>query len=446
MEPLGDFQIRRVSAQADVGCRHHCRNTLAFGVCRRCKVFVLDVDSFPLVCACGGLCQFPLIAEQHVEIAVVPDGRVRRPCTFQTGCDCVVAFAGLERAHPTQTLLGDACGFRLGADKCGVARTVALTECVTACDQRNCFFIVHRHTAERVTDVVGCGLRIGVTVRTFRVHIDQAHLNSGQRVFQIAFTGIAAAFFFRRRQPFGLCAPIDVFFGFPDVFTTTGKTECLEAHAFQRAVTCKDHQVGPADLVAVLLFDRPQQTTRFVKVAVVRPAVQRRKTLGAGTGTAAAISRPVCTGRVPRHTDKERTIVPVVSRPPFLAVCHQRKDVLFQGIVIQRFEFFFVIEILRHRIRQVRVLVKDFQVQLVRPPVAVGTHAESCVAGCRAVHDGAFAAAGDIISVHDDLRIAGKRNSIKDGSPHPRIVGHRACPVEVTVTYQSPSINKSCIF
>jgi hypothetical protein len=44
-------------------------------------------------------------------------------------------------------------------------------------------------------------------------------------------------------------------------------------------VAGEDHQVGPGDLVAVLLLDRPEQAARLVEVAVVRPAVERREAL-----------------------------------------------------------------------------------------------------------------------------------------------------------------------
>jgi hypothetical protein len=56
-------------------------------------------------------------------------------------------------------------------------------------------------------------------------------------------------------------------------------------------VAGEDHQVGPGDLVAVFLLDRPQQAARLVEVAVVRPAVERRKALRAPRATAAIAVR-----------------------------------------------------------------------------------------------------------------------------------------------------------
>jgi hypothetical protein len=86
-----------------------------------------------------------------------------------------------------------------------------------------------------------------------------------------------------------LGAPVNVFFGFPDVFTATGKTKGLEAHGFQRHVARQDDQVGPRELAAVFLLDGPQQAAGLVQVAVVGPAVQRGKALVAGACAAAAV-------------------------------------------------------------------------------------------------------------------------------------------------------------
>ena len=68
-------------------------------------------------------------------------------------------------------------------------------------------------------------------------------------------------------------------------------------------VAGEDHQVGPRDLVAVLLLDRPQQATGLVEVAVVGPAVQRREALLAAIGAAAAVAGAVGPGTVPGHAE-----------------------------------------------------------------------------------------------------------------------------------------------
>ncbi|MCY1431395.1 hypothetical protein D9M71_473620 [compost metagenome] len=98
----------------------------------------------------------------------------------------------------------------------------------------------------------------------------------------------------------------------------------------------------------------------------------------AGTGATTAITDAIGAGAVPGHADEQRTIVAEVGRPPVLGVGHQRAQVLLEGGKIQALVGLGVIEILVHGIGEARVLMQDFQVQLVGPPVAVtGTTAGS---------------------------------------------------------------------
>ena len=96
------------------------------------------------------------------------------------------------------------------------------------------------------------------------------------------------------------------------------EAERLEAHRLQGDVAGEDHQVGPRDLPAVLLLDRPEQAAGLVEVRVVGPAVERGEALRAGAGAAAAVVDAVGAGAVPRHADEERAVVAVVGRPPVL--------------------------------------------------------------------------------------------------------------------------------
>ena len=201
-----------------------------------------------------------------------------------------------------------------------VAGAVGLAEGVAAGDQRDRLLVVHRHAAERLADVPGRGERVRVAVRAFRVDVDQAHLHGGERVFELPVAGVALV-----AEPLGLGAPVDVLLGLPDVLAPAGEAEGLEAHRLQRDVAGEDHQVGPRDLVAVLLLDRPQQPARLVEVGVVGPAVERREALLAGAGAAAAVADAVGAGAVPRHADEERPVVAEVGRPPVLRVGHQRR-------------------------------------------------------------------------------------------------------------------------
>ena len=105
-------------------------------------------------------------------------------------------------------------------------------------------------------------------------------------------------------EPGLLDAPVHVLIRLPDVLATAAEAEGLEAHRLERDVAGEDHQVGPGDLAAVLLLDRPEQAPRLVEADVVRPAVERREALLAAAAAAAAVADAVGAGAVPRHADE----------------------------------------------------------------------------------------------------------------------------------------------
>src|SRR5438105_7608160 len=74
---------------------------------------------------------------------------------------------------------------------------------------------------------------------------------------------------------------------------------------------------------------------------------------------------------MPRHADEHRTVVTVVGRPPVLRRCHHLDEVLLQGFHVEGLKLFCVVEVLFHRIGQVRMLVEHREVQLIRPPVGI---------------------------------------------------------------------------
>ena len=80
-------------------------------------------------------------------------------------------------------------------------------------------------------------------------------------------------------DPFLLGAPIDVALGLEDVRAAAAEAEDRAAHRFDRDVAGEDQQVGPADVLAVFLLDRPQQAPRLVEIGVVRPGVERGEAL-----------------------------------------------------------------------------------------------------------------------------------------------------------------------
>ena len=137
-------------------------------------------------------------------------------------------------------------------------------------------------------------------------------------------------------------------------------------------VAGQDQQVGPGDLLAVLLLDRPEQPARLVEVRVVRPAIQRSEALLAFAAAAAPVGDAVGAGGVPRHADEEPPVVAVIRRPPVLRLRHQRDEIPLQRLDVEGLELLRVVEVLPHRIRQVRSgggAPRDSS--CIRPPVLV---------------------------------------------------------------------------
>ena len=104
------------------------------------------------------------------------------------------------------------------------------------------------------------GQRIRVAVRPLRVHVDQAHLHGAERTGELPVAAVALV-----AEPRVLRAPEDLV-GLPDVLPPEAEAERLEPHRLQGEVAGEDDQVGPGDLPAVLLLDRPEQPARLVEV------------------------------------------------------------------------------------------------------------------------------------------------------------------------------------
>jgi hypothetical protein len=208
--------------------------------------------------------------------------------------------------------------------------------------------------------------RMSCAVRPLRIHVDQAHLNRGERMGEFALRAVALVV-----EPLLLRAPVHLQVRLPDVRTPAGEAEGLEAHGLERDVAGQHDQVGPRQVASVLLLDRPQQPPRLVEIAVVGPAVERREALRAGARAAAPVGDAVGAGRVPGHADEQRAVVAVVGRPPVLRVGHQRLQVGDDGVQIELLERLGVVERLAHRVGLAGLLVQDVEVQLVGPPVGV---------------------------------------------------------------------------
>ena len=292
-------------------------------------------------------------------------------------------------------------------------RAVALAEGVTARCQRHGFLVVHGHAGESLAHVAGHAFRIvRIAAGAFGVDVDETHLDRRQRGFQrLALVGKDARFH-ALVHPQLLGAPVDRL-RLVDVGAATAEAEHRAAHAFDGDIAGQHEQIGPADVLAVLLLDRPQQAARLVEVAVVRPGIERGEALLAAGCAAAPVAGAIGAGRVPGHADEERAIVAVIGRPPLLAVGHQGLDVRFQGVVVDRVECLGVVEVGIVRIGAATVFLQDAQFKLIRPPVPVRAPQQAA----RATIAAERAATGNraCLCVHNSLLFAVFESSMKGG-------------------------------
>ena len=205
----------------------------------------------------------------------------------------------------------------------------------------------------------------GLPAGPLRIHVDQAHLHGAERTGELPVAAVALV-----AEP-GVLRPPEDLLGLPDVLAPEAEAERLEPHRFVGAVAGEDQEVGPGDLAAVLLLDRPEQPARLVEARVVGPAVERGEALSAAAATAPAVGDAVRARGMPAHPDEQRPVVAVVGRPPVLRRRHHLEDVPLQRLDVEGLELLRVVEVLAHRIGPGRVLVENLQVQLIRPPVLV---------------------------------------------------------------------------
>src|SRR5690606_9420154 len=122
---------------------------------------------------------------------------------------------------PTKTLLFDVGSLGLTTYILRrIGGAVALAERVAAGGERDRFVVVHRHALERLANVLRGSERIGVAVRSFRIHVDETHLNRAERILEIAIACVALV-----SEPGGFGSPIDVLFRFPHVLASTAEAE-----------------------------------------------------------------------------------------------------------------------------------------------------------------------------------------------------------------------------
>src|SRR5690242_20492793 len=154
---------------------------------------------------------------------------------------------------------------------------------MAAGDQRDGLLVVHCHAEEGLADIFGRRDWIGLAVRPFRIDVDEAHLDGAERLGELAFAAVA---FIAEPGPFG--TPVE-FFRLPHIGASAAETEGFKTHRLERDIAGEDHQIGPRELPAVFLLDRPQQPACLVEIGIVGPAIERREALLSGAGAAAPI-------------------------------------------------------------------------------------------------------------------------------------------------------------
>ena len=265
--------------------------------------------------------------QQLVKVAVVPLRGMGGPGAFQAAADGVAAYATAHVVDPAQALIAQIGGLGHGAQVLHFAIAMGLANGMAASGQGHGLFVIHGHAGKGEPHILRGTQRVGLAAHAFGVDVNQPHLNRGQRVFQ----GFAAfAFVAGRRQPLGFRAPIDVELGVPDVLAPQRKTVARKPHRLVGHGARQHDQVGPADVLAILLFKRPQQAARLVQAHVVGPGVERGEALVARAGAATAVGDAVGTRGMPGHANHQAAVMPPVGRPPVLAVGHKGGQVFFQ--------------------------------------------------------------------------------------------------------------------
>ncbi len=262
--------------------------------------------------------------------------------------------AAFVAADPAEALRDEIAARRRIAEQRGIAIAVRLAEGVAARGQRDGFLMVHRHARKGFLHVARhARVVVRVALRPFGIDVDQAHLDRGERTFELVQAVLGGdARLDALVDPLVFAAPIDVALGFEHVGAAAAEAEHRPAHALDRDIAGEDEQVGPADLVAVFLLDRPQQPPRLVEVAVVGPAVERREALLPAVRAAAAVGGAIGARGVPRHADEEGPVMAIVCRPPRLAVGHQRGQVILERLIVERLECSGIIEVGAQRVRR----------------------------------------------------------------------------------------------
>jgi len=139
---------------------------------------------------------------------------------------------------------------------------MGLSKGVTTNDKSSSLLIIHTHTVKRHTDIKSRSLGIGATIRTLGVDVDQTVVSSTKRLLKLvgAVVNVGAtivADIVTLGNESSLSTPVDRLISLPGVGTTASETKRLKVHALEGDVAGEEVEIGPRDLVAVLLLDGP---------------------------------------------------------------------------------------------------------------------------------------------------------------------------------------------
>ncbi|CAG9942539.1 unnamed protein product [Clonostachys rosea f. rosea IK726] len=401
-EMARDLLVLRIGSESNVSHQHS--GGVLLGLVEGIGDEVVGILCDELWGTARALDELPLIAEQVLEEVVAPPGGSLGPDNLQTRCDGIGTLSGLVAVLPAQTVLLDGSTLGFGADMAVGSGAVRLAKGVTTSNQGDGLLVVHGHAGKRLADVVGGSDGVGVGVGAAGIDVDQTHVGGSQGLLEAL--GMCLAVLVLQRgaggealvpalgEEAGLGTPVDGLVGLPGVGAATGEAKGLEAHGLEGDVAGEDHQVGPGDLVAILLLDGPQQAAGLVEVAVIGPAGERgeslltlarkkKKTpidhmqteglraLSYLATAASAVKDTVGTSRVPGHADEETAVVAEIGWPPILGIGHQGRQVGLEGIVVEALELLGVVKVGAEGIRGNSVLAQDVEAEQLGPPVAV---------------------------------------------------------------------------
>src|SRR5580704_13446751 len=132
-------------------------------------MFACAIFRRPLMRTGRTLGQFPFVLEEVGEEVVAPLRRRRGPSNFEAAADSVGTMTFAKFILPSETLILDVGAFWFVAYiLSGNARAMGFAEGVTAGNEGDGFFVIHRHAGEGLPDIACRGQRVGLSIRTFR--------------------------------------------------------------------------------------------------------------------------------------------------------------------------------------------------------------------------------------------------------------------------------------